>query len=144
LTRTEHALALFDHHFNCSQAIFTAFRQGDRLDEETALKLATVFGAGVACTGGTCGAVSGGLMAISMKHGRGDLESVAAKTKTYDLGRHFMEEFARRNGSCICAELLGMNIGVPENMAKAQALRLFETKCPALVTSAAQILEDNL
>jgi C_GCAxxG_C_C family probable redox protein len=144
VTRTEHAIALFKERFNCSQAIFTAFRQKGKLDEETALKLATVFGAGVACTGGTCGAVSGALMAISMKHGRGDLTSVAAKAKTYELGREFMEEFARRNGSCVCAELLGMNIGVPENMAKAHALGLFETKCLALVKSAAEILENDL
>ena len=144
MTRTEHAVSLFKDRFNCSQAIFTAFRQVDKLDEQTALKLATVFGAGTARTGGTCGAVSGALMAISMKHGRGDLASVAAKDKTYELGREFMEEFARRNGSCVCAELLGMNIGVPENMAKAHALGLFETKCLALVKSAAEILEDDL
>jgi len=140
MNRIEHALELFTQRFNCSQAIFVAFRQKDRLDEEAALKLATVFGAGVACTGGTCGAVSGGLLAISMKHGRGDLGSVDAKNKTYQLGRQLMDEFAQRNGSCVCAELLGMNIGIPENMAKAQAAKLFETKCYQLVKSAAEIL----
>jgi C_GCAxxG_C_C family probable redox protein len=144
VTRTEHAIEIYKQRFNCSQAIFTAFRQVDKLDEETALKLATVFGAGTARTGGICGAVSGALMAISMKHGRGDLASVAAKEKTYGLGAEFMDEFARRNGSCVCAELLGMNIGIPENMAKANALGLFQTKCLALVKSAAEILEENL
>ena len=141
MTRTEKAVELFSQRFNCCQAVFTAFRQPDKLDEATALKLGTVFGAGVACTGGTCGAVSGALMAISMKHGRGDLLSVDAKTKTYELGRKLMHEFARQNGSCVCAELLGMNIGIPENMAKAQELGLFETKCLAMVRSAAEILE---
>jgi C_GCAxxG_C_C family probable redox protein len=141
MTRTEKAVELFQQKFNCSQALFTAFRQADALDETTALKLGTVFGGGVACTGGTCGAVSGALMAISMRHGRGDLQSVDAKTKTYELGRKLMNEFARQNGSCVCAELLGMNIGVPENMARAQELKLFETKCLALVRSAAEILE---
>jgi hypothetical protein len=33
-----------------------------------------------------------------------------------------------------------VNIGEPKNMAKAQAQGLFETKCPALVKSAAEIL----
>jgi C_GCAxxG_C_C family probable redox protein len=144
MTQKQKAIDLFKQQLNCSQAVFTAFRQTDKLDEATALKLATVFGAGVACTGGTCGAVTGALMAISMKHGRGDVASVDAKVRTYQLGRRFMDEFARQNGSCVCAELLGMNIGIPENMAKAQEQQLFQTKCLAIVQSAAEILERML
>ena len=141
MTRTAKAVELFAKKFNCSQAVFTAFRQTGVLDESTALKLGTVFGAGVAGTGdGTCGAVSGALMAISMKHGRGDLQSIDAKVRTYELGKKLMTEFARRNGSCACAELLGMSIGIPENMARAQALKLYDTKCVSLVRSAAEIL----
>jgi C_GCAxxG_C_C family probable redox protein len=141
MTRKQTAVDLFKQQLNCSQAVFTAFRQTDQLDQATALKLATVFGAGVACTGGTCGAVTGALMAISMKHGRGDVASVDAKVETYQLGRRFMDEFARQNGSCVCADLLGMNIGIPENMDKAREQKLFETKCLTLVQSAAEILE---
>ena len=144
MDRIAKALATFKQRFNCSQALFVAFRDAERIDEKTALKLATVFGAGVACTGGTCGAVSGALMAISMKHGRGDLDAVDAKTQTYKLGRRFMDEFKKQNGSCICEELLGMNIADPENMAKAQAAGVFETKCYDLVKSAAEILDRML
>jgi C_GCAxxG_C_C family probable redox protein len=144
MDRITQALDTFKQRFNCSQALFVAFRDTERMDEKTALKLSTVFGAGVACTGGTCGAVSGALMAISMKHGRGDLAAVDAKTKTYQLGRQFMDAFKQHNGSCVCEQLLGMNIGVPENMAKAQAAGLFETKCYGLVKSAAEILDGML
>lgn len=144
MSRIDRALDIYRQRFNCSQAIFTAFRQADLLDEPAALKLACVFGAGVACTGGTCGAVSGALMAISMRHGRGDVESVDAKTKTYALGRQFMDAFKQQHGSCVCEELLGMNIGIPEDMAKAQQQHLFETKCYALVKSAAEILDTML
>lgn len=144
MDRIHDALEIYKQRFNCSQAIFVAFRDVERLDEQTALKLGTMFGAGVACTGGTCGAVTGALMALSMKHGRGDVASVDAKTKTYQLGRAFMDEFRKQHGSCICQELLGMNIGVPENMAKAQAMGLFQTQCYELVKSAAQILDRML
>lgn len=144
MDRVEKALQIFSQRFNCSQALFVAFREPDRIDEESALKLGTMFGAGVACTGGACGAVTGALMAISLKHGRGDVASVDAKTKTYAMGRQFMDEFKKENGSCICEELLGMNIGIPENMAKAQAMGLFETKCYQLVGSAARILDRTL
>ena len=141
MTRPEKAIDIFKQRFNCSQALFTAFRQEDKVDEETALKLSTVFGAGVASTGGMCGAVSGALMAISMKHGRGDIPSIDAKAKTYQLGQRFMNEFKLRNHSCACADLLGMNIGIPENMTRAQELKLFETRCVEIVKTAAEILE---
>lgn len=141
MTRTEHAVEIYKQTFNCSQAVFTAFRQVEQLDETTALKLSTVFGAGMARTGNTCGAVCGALMALSMKHGRGDVGSVAAKEKTYQLGQQFMDEFARKNGSCICAELLSMNIADPACMAKAAEMKLFQTKCLELVRSAGEILE---
>ena len=144
MDRKTHAVKLFSQRYNCSQAVFAAYRPED-LDEQTALKLGTAFGAGVAATGShLCGSVSGALMALSMKHGRGDLESVDAKSKTYDLGRQFMKRFEACNGSCVCERILGMNIGTPEGHQKAQEARLFETKCLDVVRSAADLLEELL
>ena len=104
-----------------------------------------MFGAGVACTGkGPCGAVSGALMAISMKHGRGDVKSVDSKFKTYELGKKFMNEFKNKCGSCICEEIIGINICTPENLKKAQDSKTFETKCLEAVKAACDILERML
>ncbi len=142
MNRKEKAVDLFRQQFNCSQSVFTAYRQADKMDEETALKLASVFGAGVACTGnGMCGAVTGALMAISMKHGRGDLKSVEEKEKTYKMGKKFMSDFAGSIGSCSCEKILGINIGTPENLQKAQEMNLFTTKCLHAVKTAVVILE---
>jgi len=49
MQRKEKAVELFRQQFNCSQAVFTAYRKVSVLDEESALKLSTVLGAGVAC-----------------------------------------------------------------------------------------------
>ena len=145
MSRKANALRLFKERFNCSQAVFCAYRQEHELDEPTALKLATAFGAGVAGTGRSlCGAVTGGLMAISMKHGREDLASVDAKVKTYQLGAQFMAEFEAKHGSCKCEDILGLNIGTPEGHAQANQQKLFETKCLEVVESAADILEELL
>ena len=142
MNRKEKAVDLFKQQFNCAQAVFAAYRQSDRMDEQTALKLATVFGAGVSCTGnGLCGAVTGALLAISMKHGRKDLESIDAKAITYEMGQKFMGEFSGRVGSCTCAEILGMNIGTPENLLKASEMNLFVTKCLPAIRAAADLLE---
>jgi C_GCAxxG_C_C family probable redox protein len=142
MDRKAKAVELFAQRFNCSQSVFTAFRQADRLDEETALKVATVFGAGVACSGsGLCGAVSGALLAISMKHGRGDLASVDAKLRTYELGRQLMADFASQHGSCVCRDILGVDIGTEAGFQQAEAAKLFETRCLDVVKTAADLLE---
>ena len=142
MERSEKAAELFKQKFNCSQAVFTAFRQKEILGEADALKLSTVFGAGVACTGkGLCGAVTGGLMAISMTEGRGSLDRIDAKTRTYALAVEFMDKFRRWKGSCDCANILGLDLGVPGNMEKAGEMKLFETTCVEAVRTAAGILE---
>ena len=143
--RKEKAVELFKQQFNCSQAVFTAYRKADVLDEENALKLSTVFGAGIACTGTeTCGAVSGALLAISMHYGRGDVESIDAKVKTYELGKRFMTDFQSHMGSCTCESILGLNIGVPENLEKAKEMKLFETRCVDAVKKASDLLDEIL
>lgn len=145
MNRKEKATGLFKQGFNCSQAVFTAYRQEEKIGEETSLKLATVFGAGVCCTGRElCGAVSGALMAISMKYGRGSLKALDDKSKTYALGKQFMDEFSGKNGSCICGEILGIDIGTPEGAKEAQEKGLFTTLCADMVASASDILEKLL
>ncbi len=142
MDRKEKAADLFKQQFNCSQSIFTAYRQTDKMDDRTALKLATAFGAGVSCTGSSlCGAVTGALMAISMKYGSGDLKSIDEKARTYEIGKKFMNGFAARMGSCDCEKIPGINAGTPGNMQKAHEMNLFVTKCLAAVSTAADILE---
>ncbi|NTW83963.1 MAG: hypothetical protein HGB36_11455 [Chlorobiaceae bacterium] len=145
MKRKEKALELFRNHCNCSQAVFTAYRQADVMDEKNAMKLATMFGAGCAGTGSElCGAVNGGLLALSMRYGMGELQSIALKAECYARGRHFMEEFTAILGSCVCEDVIGLNLGTPENLQKAKEMKLFETRCIEAVRTAADILETML
>ncbi len=145
MQRKEKAVELFRQGFNCSQAVFTAYRQADVLDEKSALKLSTILGAGVAGTGDElCGAVSGALLAISMKFGRSDIQSIEAKKQTYELGKRFMADFKLSMGSCTCESILGLNLGIPGNMQKAQDMKLFETRCVDAVKAASDNLEKIL
>ena len=145
MQRKDKALQLFSNRHNCSQAVFAAFRQADVLDEASALRLATMFGGGLAgAGGGMCGAVSGALMALSMRFGLGGIGELANKSKTYELGRQFIAEFEKRMGSCRCESILGLNIGEPENLQKARELKLFETVCVDAVAAASDILEEML
>ena len=145
MNRKEKAIDLFSQQFNCSQAIFAAYCNKDVLDEANALKIATVFGAGTACTGcELCGALAGGLLALSLRYGRGDLQSLDAKEKTYALGKHLLNEFTAQMGASRCEEILGLNISTPENLARAKESKLFETRCLEAVKTTAEILEKML
>src|SRR5664279_4151429 len=59
----------------------------------------------------------------------GYLNSFEAKLNTYELGRQFMHEFKESNGSCTCEQIIGFNIGTPDNHKRAQDMKLFETRC---------------
>lgn len=69
MTKAERARELFLEGCNCAQAVFLAFAE-DKLDRETALKIASGFGGGMAGMRDVCGAVSGMFMAYGLLCGR--------------------------------------------------------------------------
>jgi hypothetical protein len=80
-------------------------------------------------------------MVIGLKAGT-ELEGRdEAKEWAYELIRTFAEGFEKRNGSIVCNDLLGHDISTLEGRKKASEEGLFETLCPELVRSAAEILE---
>jgi C_GCAxxG_C_C family probable redox protein len=133
------ALALFEQGFTCGQAVLVAFTRNG-LGRDAALRVACAFGGGVARTGGTCGAVSGALMAIGLEHGGTSAEDAAAREKTYEAARAFLALFRREHGSDVCRALLGVDIGTSEGRETALKAGLFKTRCPEFVRTAARIV----
>jgi len=120
--------------------VLAAFAPDLGVDAETALRVSAAFGGGMGRTGGTCGAVTGALMALGLKTGASRPDS-ATKEQTYAQAREFLARFEARHGATTCADLLGVNIGIPEGLAAAREANLFKTVCPELVADAAAILE---
>ena len=58
-SRKEKAVRLFQEGFNCSQAVFAAYSDIYGIDEKTALRLASSFGAGMGRMREVCGTCSG-------------------------------------------------------------------------------------
>ena len=54
----------------------------------------------------------------------------------------FLEEFAEKNGSYICNDLLGCDIRTKEGVEYAKENNLFTEICPKMVESAASIVEE--
>jgi len=141
MSNVEIAMASFKEGLSCSQAVLAAFAPGLGLDRLTALRVAAAFGGGMARMGQTCGAVSGALMVIGLRHGHVVAEDQAAKERTYALVREFVDQFRARNTSLLCRELLGCDVGTPEGMQLVREKGLTTSICPGLVRDAAEILE---
>lgn len=143
-TQAENAVKNFQEGWSCSQAVFGAFSEAWGLEKERAHKIAQAFGGGMARLGLTCGAVTGALMVIGLKHGRTRPQDAEAKEKTYALAREFMSRFEAKHGSLVCRELIGFDLSTDEGYHQAKEKSVFQKLCPQFVADAADLLADLL
>ena len=140
MSHVEKSLELFGAKFNCAQAVFASFSEELGLDEKTALKIGGCFGSGMR-KGEVCGACTGALMVLGLKYGQDEIGDVESKLKSDDLCVKLLEEFASKNGSYICNELLDCDIRTKEGVEYAVENNLFTEICPKMVESATVIVE---
>jgi C_GCAxxG_C_C family probable redox protein len=144
MTKPDDAAAYFNEGFSCSQAVVSSFSEDLGLDRETARKLSCGFGAGMGRSGNICGAVTGAIMVIGLKYGKGTIGDDAAKEKTYALVQEFIAKFRAKNGSINCTELLGYDLRDPEQRTQAHTSGAVAVKCPQFSRDAVEILEKFL
>jgi C_GCAxxG_C_C family probable redox protein len=129
--------------YNCSQAVLHAFSEDLGLDGDTALRIACGLGAGMARRQEVCGAVTGGIIAIGLKHGRGEGQERAVTEAAYLKVREFMGQFESKNGSCICRNLLkGCDLATPEGQRHYIENDLLNQTCAFCVRTAAEAVEN--
>ncbi len=145
MTKSEQAISKFMGGYNCAQSVFYAFCEDLGVDQDTALKVACGFGAGMGRKGEVCGAVTGGIMALGVKYGRGEKEDRAVTDAAYVKVRELMDQFASRNGTCICRQLLnGCDLTTEEGQKYFKENDLLNKACKLCVQSAVEILETML
>jgi C_GCAxxG_C_C family probable redox protein len=129
-----------EEHFlksmNCSQAILETYGPALGLDAATARRLGTGFAGGMG-TGSDCGALTGAVMALGLKHG-------PATDKTLKQVGKLIAEFKVRHAHAGCSQLLGSDMGTQKGVEEAAARGYFTSRCPNYVRSAAEILEKLL
>lgn len=144
-SRTDMATAKFEEGYNCAQAVLYAFREELQLDGDEALKLACGFGAGMGRKEEVCGAISGAILALGRKFGRGSNDGIEATELTYAKTRELMDAFAGQHGTVICRTLLGgCELTTPEGRERFKQQNLRSTVCVPCVQSAVRILEELL
>jgi len=132
--------------FNCSQSVFTVFGTDFGLSEEDCLKVSCAFGGGMGRCQYVCGAVTGALMALGLKYGKGAGDPEEKKLITYAKTREFFDKFTGLHGSLNCRELLhGLDLNDPDDYAKVREMDLFNTLCEkSYIANAVSITEDLL
>ena len=141
-SRPEQAVEKFLKGFNCSQAVFSTYGPLYGIDEQQALKIATGFGAGMARMEEVCGAVTGGILAIGLKHGRGEGQEKTVTDETYRKVRELMSRFESKHGSCICRVLLdGCDLSTPDGQRQFKENDLMNKVCKGCVATAVEAVE---
>ena len=97
---------------NCAQTTFLALQDEFDLEGESILKALTPF-PGIALRGETCGAVTGGLMALGLIHGRDkeNLNNWQAYLDSLPPSRKFCRRFEDELGSTMCADIVESQFG---------------------------------
>jgi C_GCAxxG_C_C family probable redox protein len=120
----------------CAESVVLAIAKAQGIESELLPKIATAFCSGMSRTCGTCGALTGAVMGISLAFGRNDVsESVQPSyTATQRLVQEFDEEFSARD----CIVLLGCDLNTPEGQATFRENHLAD-HCAKYTSKAAEI-----
>jgi C_GCAxxG_C_C family probable redox protein len=144
LSKAEKAKKQFEKGFSCAPAVLSTYSEQLGLEKALALKIACGFGGGIGRTGRTCGAVTGAIMVIGLKHGQADVADEESRQKTHKLVKKFIDKFTKLHGSIECRELIGYDLSDSAEHKLARKNKVFENKCPSFVYDSARILEDVL
>lgn len=128
---SQKAVDYFMQGFSCAESVLKAVAEAKGIDSPLIPKIATAFGSGLSATDGTCGALSGGYLALSLLQGRNDPKE--ARQELYaniaTLKKRFERDFQSNN----CTTLLGFSLSAPDAGAQFQAGGCKEKKCTLYV-----------
>ena len=132
----------FENGYNCCETVILAF--SELLDVsccEVIPRIATPFGGGIHERMHMCGALSGAVMAVGLKHGRnnpgGDREASSEKA-----GR-IVEKFTGKYGSANCIDIIGYDPKDPEKIIQDKK-HIRTTICGPLIKQVAEWLWEEL
>ena len=145
MNTADKAIDKFLTGYNCAQSVLYAHAAEVGIDDESALKAATGFGAGIAQRGEMCGALTGGIMALGFKFGRGNGQDRTATERTYDKAQALIREFEKQHGSTMCLVLVDgcrFTTGAGKEQFKKQDL--LRTRCVGCVRTVCEMLPSLL
>jgi len=138
-TASDSATETFLSGYNCAQAVLHSLSPSLGFDCDSALRIACGFGAGFGRQQEVCGAVSGGVMAIGLRYGRGEAEDKSRSEDCYQRTRQFLSAFKQRHGSIHCRELIGCDLLTAEGQQAFRDRNLLRETCARCVKTATEL-----
>jgi C_GCAxxG_C_C family probable redox protein len=139
----EYVSQKFAEGIDCSMLVLAEFADVLGITESEAYRMGACFGAGM-LVGGTCGAVTGALIAIGYRHGNDRLNDIAQKLTVTSKRDVFVEMFKEEHGSTECPVLLGADLRDPEQRECARRSGAIDRECPKFCRTAVRILKELL
>ena len=140
MSKAEEVKKQFEKGYLCAPAVLSTYSEQLGLEKTLALKIACGFGGGIGRMGRTCGAVSGAVMVIGLKHGQVNLADEESRQRTYTLVKEFVDRFTELHGSIECKDLIGYDLSNSGELRLALESGVFQNKCPGFVYDSARIL----
>lgn len=98
----------FDQGYYCAESVLLALSHHLGRDDPLIPRIATGFCTGQSRSWGTCGALSGAIMALGLELGRSDPQ--ASASPAYQAVQRLTREFGQACGGTRCSELLGCDL----------------------------------
>lgn len=120
----------------CAESVVLALAEVQGIESDLLPKLATAFCSGMARTCGTCGALTGAIMGVSLALGR--TQANESVQPSYSATQRLVREFEKEFGARDCHLLLGCDLATPEGQAMFRDKKLGE-RCIRFTGKAAAI-----
>jgi C_GCAxxG_C_C family probable redox protein len=127
---------LWGSGYYCAESVLLALAEEQGIQSDLLPRIATGFCSGVARSCGTCGAVSGAILGLSLCHGRNSPDE--SVDDAYAVIRELTGLFEKKFGSVNCQELIGCDLGAAEGQAFFRANNLRE-QCGRYVEEATRM-----
>lgn len=142
--RADEAVSMFLQGYNCAQSVLACCGRDRGIPRELAIRVGQAFGGGIGKTGNLCGALTGALMVVGMKVASLEASDSASKARAHQLAQSLMSQFAARNGTLLCHDLIGCDLRTSEGQKQFADNDTIHKVCAKVVRDAAEIAENLL
>jgi len=136
----ERAVSRFKEGYVYSESILMTFAEARGIKCEHIPKIATGFAGGMGRSGSVCGALTGAIMALSLKYGRKKLNETEAYEKCITKSQELCMQFEKTCGSIYCRDLTRCNLTTTEGRRKFKEQQIREKVRAKIVGNSMRIL----
>jgi C_GCAxxG_C_C family probable redox protein len=123
--------------YGCAESVLKAIAEAKGIQSDLIPRIASGFCGGIARTGGMCGAVIGGIMALNIIYGRDS--AAQSQELNYLKVQEFVQAFKLKYGTRNCYELTGCDLSTDKGKEQFNILNVHK-KCTEFTAEATRMV----